>query len=493
MFGFQNGKLRAADIGNAALDALRTNVMLADADLNITHMNASAQALMREAEADLQKELPKFSVAKLIGSNIDIFHKNPAHQRQMLAVLKAPHAATIRIGPRAFDLLVTPLWDGTRRSGFVVEWADAKARLLNLDYAAQLAAIGRSQAVIEFEVDGTVRHANENFLKTLGYELEEVRGKHHRMFLDPAEAGAPAASAMWDALRRGEYQSGQFRRIGKDGREVWIEATYNPILDSQGKVAKVVKFATDITAQIQLLANLKTLIDRNFSDIDQAISQSTDEARAASAAADDTASNVQLVAAASEELAASIGEIARSMSNSRTATDAAFEQTVSVAHSTESLANAAQAMTSIVGLIRNVASQINLLALNATIEAARAGEAGKGFAVVASEVKNLAVQAAAATQQISGEIDGIQATSATVASALGAIRDAVTTVRESVTQTAAAVEEQSVVTRSMSGNMHGASNAVTTVSASVGGISAAVLRAADAVATTRRAAEVLVR
>ncbi|NKE43215.1 PAS domain S-box protein [Roseomonas frigidaquae] len=492
MFGYQNRKARVAGLDGGALDVLRTNVMLADTDLNITYMNASATALMREAEADLRKELPHFSMARLVGSNIDIFHKKPAHQRQMLAALKAPHAATIRIGPRAFDLLVTPLWDGTRRSGFVVEWADAKARLLNLDYAAQLAAIDRSQAVIAFTVDGTVIEANDNLLKTMGYGIEEVRGQPHRMFMGQ-QFDEATYQELWSDLRSGKPRMGQFRRFGKGGREVWLEATYNPILDGAGKVAKVVKFASDITVQVKLLTDLKTMIDRNFSAIDQAIGESTEEASAASAAADETASNVQLVAAASEELAASIGEIARSMANSRTATDAAFEQTVSVAQSTEALANAAQAMTSIVGLIRNVASQINLLALNATIEAARAGEAGKGFAVVASEVKNLAVQAAAATQQISGEIDGIQATSAAVASALGTIRDAVTTVRESVTQTAAAVEEQSVVTRSMSGNMHGASTAVTTVSTSVGGISAAVLRAAEAVATTRRAAEVLVR
>jgi methyl-accepting chemotaxis protein len=150
-------------------------------------------------------------------------------------------------------------------------------------------------------------------------------------------------------------------------------------------------------------------------------------------------------------------------------------------------------MNGIVGLIRSIASQINLLALNATIEAARAGEAGKGFAVVASEVKNLAVQAAKATEQISGEIEGIQATSTQVADALGAIREAVTSVRESVALTAAAVEEQSAVTRSMSANMQSAAGAVSTVSASVTEISAAVLQAAQAVAKTKQAARVLVR
>ena len=150
-------------------------------------------------------------------------------------------------------------------------------------------------------------------------------------------------------------------------------------------------------------------------------------------------------------------------------------------------------MNGIVGLIRSVASQINLLALNATIESARAGEAGKGFAVVASEVKNLAVQAAKATEQISAEITGIQTTSVAVADALGAIRDAVTMVRDSVTVTAAAVEEQSAVTRDMSANMHNASTSVHTVSNNITEIAAAVLAAGQAVSKTKEAARVLAR
>ncbi len=149
-------KIRSA--GNtseiAALAALRTNVMIADAAMNITYMNPALTRFMQEAEADLKAELPRFDAAKLIGSNIDIFHKDPSHQRRMLAALDRPHEATIRVGKRVFDLLVTPLSDGGQRIGFVVEWADAQERLLNLDFSSQIAAISRSQAVIEFQSDG---------------------------------------------------------------------------------------------------------------------------------------------------------------------------------------------------------------------------------------------------------------------------------------------------------------------------------------------------
>ncbi|MFD1627553.1 PAS domain-containing methyl-accepting chemotaxis protein [Azospirillum griseum] len=492
MFGFL--KNTTEDARNAsALHALRTNVMIADKDLVITYVNPSVLALLQEAEADIKKELPRFSVAGLVGSNIDIFHKNPDHQRRMLAALTKPHSASIKVANHQFDLLVTPLMQGGQRLGYVVEWSNAKDRLKNFDYASQFQAVSRSQAVIEFTTDGTIVTANDNFLKAMGYRLDEVKGQRHSIFVEPSYRDSADYAKFWDMLRRGEYVAGQYKRIAKGGRVVWIEGAYNPIFDEHGKVTKVVKFATDISAQMELLANLKQLIDKNFGEIDDAIARTTEEANSASKAAEETSQNVQTVAASAEELAASVSEISQSMARARSATEQAFDRTVAVGTSTDKLTNAAQAMNGIVGLIQSIAGQINLLALNATIEAARAGEAGKGFAVVASEVKNLANQAAKATEQISTEIAGIQATSAEVAGALTAIRDAVNTVREHVAVTASAVEEQSAVTQSMSSNMQNASMAVSSVSASVTEITAAVHQAAHAVITTKEAAKVLVR
>ncbi len=492
MFGFTK-KSNSDFSKTSAIHALQSNVMIADKDLNIIYINLAVSALLKEAEDDIRKELPRFSVASLVGSNIDVFHKNPSHQRNMLAALTTRHTASIQVGSLRFDLIVTPLMENGQRLGYVVEWANAKDRLQNLDYVAQIAAISRSQAMIEFTTDGSIVSANDNFLKAMGYRLEEVRGKHHSIFVEPAYQSSRDYAAFWENLKRGEFQAGQYKRIGKGGKTVWIEGAYNPIFDEKGKVSKVVKFATDISAQMELLANLKVLIDKNFGEIDDAIARTSSEALSASKAAEETSQNVQTVAASAEELAASVGEISQSMSKARSATENAFDRTVAVGTSTEKLTNAAQAMNGIVGLIQNIAGQINLLALNATIEAARAGEAGKGFAVVASEVKNLANQAARATEQISNEIGGIQATSAEVANALAAIRDAVSTVREHVTVTASAVEEQSAVTQSMSANMQSASMAVSSVSASITEISTAVHQAADAVVTTKEAAKVLVR
>jgi methyl-accepting chemotaxis protein len=224
--------------------------MVADADLKILYLNRAVTELLREAEADIRKDLPKFSVATLVGSNIDVFHKNPQHQRRMLASLDAIHRATINVGGRSFDLAVTPMKDKAgRRVGFVVEWADATIRLQNLEYAAQAQAISRAQAVIEFKMDGTVVTANENFLRALGYTLPEIVGKHHSMFVVAGERDSAAYREFWAKLNRGEFDAAEYKRIGKGGKEVWILASYNPVIDQNGKPVKVVKFATDITAQ----------------------------------------------------------------------------------------------------------------------------------------------------------------------------------------------------------------------------------------------------
>ena len=246
-----------------AIDTLRAKVMLADADLNITYMNEAVLELLREAEGDIRKELHKFSIDTLIGSNIDVFHKNPVHQRTMLARLDRPHNATIRVGGRAFDLTVVPIMTGGKRIGFSVEWTDAAERLQNIDHSAQSAAISRSQAVIEFTPDGTIVTANSNFLNTMGYSLIDIQGRHHSMFVDSGAQGSPEYRAFWDDLGRGEYKAGEFRRIGKNGREVWIQGTYNPVIDPSGKVVKVIKFATDVTGRVnavnQIAAGLAKL------------------------------------------------------------------------------------------------------------------------------------------------------------------------------------------------------------------------------------------
>ena len=388
-----------------------------------------------------------------------------------------------------------PMLDARGRPYKIVKFAtditDRTAR--DADRQGQIEAIDKAQAVIAFDLDGRVTEANANFLAVVGYTLEEIAGQHHSLFVEPTLRDSPAYAAFWAGLRRGEHQTGQFKRLGKGGRAVWIEASYNPILDANGQPTRVVKFATDITAQVALLADLERLIERNFGAIDQAVLRSSEESRSASQAAGTTAGNVQTMAAAAEELAASVEEIAHSMSKARTATDAARAQVDAAGTLTQRLTTAATAMTGIVALIQTIASQINLLALNATIEAARAGEAGRGFAVVAQEVKNLAAQAARATDQIAREIDSVQAASDEVVGALGTIQGSVGTMRDYVVSTSAAVEEQSVVTREMSSSMQEAADAVRAISRNVTTIAASIGDVSRAVDTTKAAARVLAR
>ncbi|QQP88372.1 PAS domain-containing methyl-accepting chemotaxis protein [Skermanella sp. TT6] len=388
-----------------------------------------------------------------------------------------------------------PILDSGGRPCKVVKFAtdisERKAR--EADLQGQVNALGKSQAVIEFDLDGTIITANQNFLGTLGYALPDIQGKHHRMFVEPDFAASAEYARFWEELRRGEYQAAQFKRIAKDGREVWIEASYNPILDAGGRPYKVVKFATDITAQTELLSQLKTLIDRNFGEIGEALGRSDDRSGAAMDAATETSSNMQTIAAAAEELASSTIEISTSMAKSRSMAEQAQQQAEAADQATQRMAEAARQMNGIVDLIRSIAGQINLLALNATIEAARAGEAGRGFAVVATEVKNLANQAARATDQISGEIDGIQAISGDVVEALGGIRQSIEAVRDYVLTTASAVEEQTAVTTDMSRSMQGASTAVTAISSNIGDIVASIHQVKGAVDKTREAAQILAR
>jgi methyl-accepting chemotaxis protein len=383
-----------------------------------------------------------------------------------------------------------PILDASGRPCKVVKFATdmTERKHREADQAGQLAALDQVQAVISFDLDGTIRDANANFCQAVGYRLDEIVGKHHRIFVEPEYAQSEDYAAFWRDLAAGRFQSGQFRRIGKGGREIWIAANYNPIHDPSGKPYKIVKFASDITQQKQMEARLRQMIDENFRAIDDAVERSGGESGEALDAARRTSANVQTMAAAAEELAASVAEISDTMQKSRSATEEAFTRAQQAGDSTRRLSDAAAAMGNIVGLIQTIAGQINLLALNATIESARAGEAGKGFAVVAQEVKNLANQAARATEQIASEIAGVQTVSEDVSRALEAISGAVGGMRDHVVTSASAVEEQSAVTRDISQNMQDTANAVSRISQGLDAVSEAIGHVGQAVDATREAA-----
>ena len=319
-----------------------------------------------------------------------------------------------------------PILDKSGKPFKVVKFATdiTERKTKSMEDAGQIAAINRAQAVISFNLDGTIITANENFLKVMGYSLAEIQGKHHSMFVEPAFRDSAAYRDFWATLNRGEYQAAEYKRIGKGGREIWIQASYNPILDLNGKPFKVVKYATDTTAQVLVRIGNERV-----------------------------RSMMESVASGAEELNSSVREISAAMTKSRETATMAVDRVEAADTQAQRLNDAAQSMSGIVELIGNITGQINLLALNATIESARAGEAGRGFAVVASEVKNLASQAKQATDKIGQEIDSLNNISGDVVGALESIKQAIQNVSEYVTSTTAAVEEQSVVTNEMSSSM----------------------------------------
>ncbi|WP_245197603.1 methyl-accepting chemotaxis protein [Jiella mangrovi] len=326
------------------------------------------------------------------------------------------------------------------------------SKLQSAENTGKLAALSKAQAVIEFETDGTIITANENFCSALGYALAEIKGRHHSMFVEPAVVATTEYREMWAKLGRGEFISSEFRRIGKGGKEVFIQATYNPILDMNGKVIKVVKFATDVTGRVNAVNAIASGLDKLAKgDVSQELAEpfipsldklrldfnasiatlretltavgetasqiscATEEIRVAS---DDLARRTEQQAASVEQTSAALGELTDTVrastsraeeagslvARTKAGAESSGEVVARAVHAMGEIENSSSQISQIIGVIDEIAFQTNLLALNAGVEAARAGEAGKGFAVVAQEVRALAQRSAEAAKEIKGLI-----------------------------------------------------------------------------------------
>ncbi|CDF97462.1 methyl-accepting chemotaxis protein [Pseudomonas sp. PSB18] len=235
-----------------------------------------------------------------------------------------------------------------------------------------IGALVRSTAVIEFDLDGHVLTANDRFLNAMGYSLAQVKGKHHRTFCEPEEYNSPAYQQFWKRLNSGEFVAGRFKRLDSSGREIWLEASYNPVVDANDRLYKVVKFATNITDQVNQ---------------EKAVAQAANIAYSTSLQTDSSAQRGTTVVTQAVDV---MRDLARHMQTAGEGIEALNEQSLVIG--------------TIVKTISGIAEQTNLLALNAAIEAARAGEQGRGFAVVADEVRQLASRTSQATDEIVGVV-----------------------------------------------------------------------------------------
>ena len=481
------------------IEAMPMGVMQCDpVNFEITYLNKFSRETLKTLEAHLPVRADQ-----LVGQCIDVFHKHPAHQRNILGDPKnLPHQAQIQVGPEILDLLVTPIMDSQGHyTGPMLTWsvitekAKADAEAARLAQMVEEMPTGVMQCdPVNFEITYLNKFSRETLKKLeshLPVRVDQMVGQcvdifhknpaHQRGILaDPKnlphkamiEVGPEKLDLLVTAI------------TDKDG--VYI----GPML-TWSVVSEQINLATSVKEVVEVVASASTEMQSTAQSMSATAEETSRQASAAAAGVEEATTNVQTVASAAEELSSSITEVSRQVGESATVARNAVEEASKTNTQVEGLVEAAQKIGEVVSLISDIAEQTNLLALNATIEAARAGEAGKGFAVVASEVKSLANQTAKATEEISSQIGAIQGATGDAAQAIKGIGETIQKVDEIASSIASAVEEQSAATQEIARNAQQAASGTNEVSSNVQGVTQAAGETGNAASQVLDAAKEL--
>ncbi len=449
------------------------NIMYCDRDLNLQFINPKSKETLKT----LERYLP-VGVDKLIGTNIDVFHKKPEHQRRILSEDRnLPMRSIIAVGPEKLDLLVTAIYDGDRKYiGAMVTWEVVTKKLEQESDLARVNSMMENAPinVMCADLDYNLRYMNPASIKTLrGLEkllpkpVDQLVGQKidifhknpdHQRRMTKDDKSLPLTSKI---------------RLGPETLRLLVAPMYNQNREYIGPmvtwevISAQVQLVTDISEASRHLSSAASELNATATQMTANASKATKEANAVASASEEVARGVQTVATNTEEMTASINEIARNANEASAASNTTVRQAESTNATISKLGESSQEIGNVIKVISSIAQQTNLLALNATIEAARAGDAGRGFAVVANEVKELAKQTAQATEDITNKIGTIQRDTSTAVDAIGGITESIRKLNGIASAIAASVEEQQATTNEVARVVGESSKGVQSISDSV--------------------------